>query len=111
MDGFFIRFYLHENQTCRGKLAWEWLLAEANKMELRGGTAFRSIGGFGHHHHLSESTFFELGGKMAVKVEFIAKQEEVDALLCLLKRENIHAFYTVSPTTIGVINPNTEDLI
>lgn len=111
MDGFFIRFYLHEDQKCHGKLAWEWLLAQANKMNIFGGEAFRSIGGFGHHHQLTESTFFELGGKMAVKVEFLVTQSEIDALLNLLKREKIQAFYTVNPTMIGTVNSSAEDLL
>ena len=40
MEGSFLRFYLRENQRHRGKLLWEWLLEQANRMGFRGGSAF-----------------------------------------------------------------------
>ena len=62
MEGCFLRFYLHENQRCHRRLAWEWLLDQANKLGIRGGTAFRAMAGFGHHRQLQENHFFELAG-------------------------------------------------
>ena len=47
MDGSFLRFYVHENDRLHGRLAWEWLLAQANELGIRGGSAFRAVAGFG----------------------------------------------------------------
>ena len=109
MDGCFLRFYLHENQRCHGRLAWEWLLDQANKLGIRGGSAFRSMAGFGHHHHLQEDHFFELAGNLAVEVEFIVSEEESRQLLDLLYREKLRVFYAHIPARFGVVNPEADD--
>lgn len=109
MEGFFLRFYLHENQRCHGMLAWEWILDQANKMGIRGGTAFRAMGGFGHHHHLMEARFFELAGSLAVEVEFVVTREESAKILELLKRENLRVVYAHIPAQFGVVNPEQDD--
>ena len=71
MDGSFLRFYVHENDRLHGRLAWEWLLKQANGLGVRGGSAFRAVAGFGRHHVLHEERFFELAGTVTVEVEFI----------------------------------------
>jgi uncharacterized protein len=109
MEGCFLRLYLHESQRCHGRLAWEWLLDQANRMGIRGGTAFRAMGGFGHHHHLQEERFFELAGKLAVEVEFIVTEEESKRLLELLHREKLRVFYAHIPARFGVVNPDSDD--
>ena len=109
MEGSFLRFYVHEGQRCRGHLFWEWLLTEANKMGIRGGSAFRAMAGFGRRHHLHEATFFELAGTLTVEVEFIVTEEEVERLLDLVRAEKIRAFYTLIPARFGVIGPDADD--
>lgn len=109
MEGCFLRFYLHENQRCHNRLAWEWLLDQANKLGIRGGTAFRAMAGFGHHHHLMEDHFFELAGNLAVEVEFIVTEAESTKLLDLLYREKLRAFYAHIPARFGVVNPEPDD--
>lgn len=47
MEGSFLRFYVHENQRHHRVLLWEWLLAKANRMGIRGGSAFRAMARFG----------------------------------------------------------------
>ena len=39
MEGFFLIFYVEEKQTHHGVLLWEWLLKEAVKLGVRGGSA------------------------------------------------------------------------
>ena len=109
MEGCFLRFYLHENQRCHGRMTWEWLLEQASKMDIRGGTAFHAMGGFGHHHHLMEDSFFELAGKSAVEVEFIVTREESASLLALLRKEKVRVFYAHIPARFGVITPDADD--
>jgi PII-like signaling protein len=109
MEGSFLRFYLHENQRCHGHLAWEWLLVEANKLGIRGGSAFRAMAGFGRHHHLHEDHFFELAGTLTVEVEFIVTETESAQLLDLLHREKLRVFYAHIPARFGVVNPEADD--
>ena len=109
MDGSFLRFYVHEDHRHHGQLVWEWLLAQASKLGIRGGSAFRAMAGFGRHHMLHEARFFELAGTLTVEVEFIVTDEEVRKLLELLHKEKIRLFYAHIPAHFGVINPDLQD--
>jgi len=109
MDGAFLRFYVDEQQSHHGVLLWEWLLAEANRIGVRGGSAFRAIGGFGRRHELHESRFFELAGGMGIEVEFIANEDETKRLLALIHQEKIRVFYARIPAQFGIINPDAQD--
>lgn len=109
MEGSFLRFYVHEGQRHRHALAWEWLLQEASKMGIRGGSAFRAMAGFGRHHVLHENHFFELAGSLTVEVEFIVNQDEAERLLQRLQQEKVRAFYARIPAQFGVLNPDPGD--
>lgn len=109
MDGSFLRFYVHEDHRHRHRLVWEWLLEQANKLGIRGGSAFRAMAGFGRHHMLHETKFFELAGQVAIEVEFLVTKDEADKLLELLHREKIRIFYSSVPAHFGVINPDKQD--
>jgi len=109
MDGSFLRFYVHEGHRHHGHLVWEWLLDQANKLGIRGGSAFRAMAGFGRHHMLHEDRFFELAGSLTVEVEFIVTDEEVKQLLELFGKEKIRLFYARIPAHFGVINPDLQD--
>ncbi|MET5115859.1 DUF190 domain-containing protein, partial [Burkholderia pseudomallei] len=58
------------------KPLWEWLLEEANRMGLAGGSAVRAMAGFGQHRVLHEARFFELQGSLALAVEFVVTDDE-----------------------------------
>jgi PII-like signaling protein len=109
MQGSFLRFYVHEGQRHRRRPVWEWLLEQANALGIRGGSAFKAMAGFGRHHVLHESTFFELAGSLTVEVEFIVSDEEAQRLLAVLHQENIRLFYACVPALFGVINPDSRD--
>ena len=109
MQGSFLRFYVHENHRHRGRLVWEWLLEQANKRGIRGGSAFRAVAGFGRHHVVHESTFFELAGSLTVEVEFIVSDQEAEELLAFLRQHKVRLFYAHVPALFGVINPDRSD--
>jgi uncharacterized protein len=109
MEGSFLRFYVHENDRHHTLLLWDWLLRQANRMGIRGGSAFRAMAGFGRHHHLYENHFFELAGTLTVEVEFVVNDDEARRLLELIHRERIRLFYAHIPARFGVINPDLED--
>lgn len=108
MDGSFLRFYVHEDHRHQHRLVWEWLLEEANKMGVRGGSAFKAMAGFGRHHLLHESRFFELAGELAIEVEFVVNQEEAERLLALLRNENMRLFYARIPAQFGVTDSDSQ---
>lgn len=109
MQGSLYRFYVHENHRHHGRLVWEWLLEQANRLGVRGGSAFRAMGGFGRHHTVHENHFFELAGTMAVEVEFILTPTEAEQLIEVLRREKVRLFYAEIPARFGVISPDSPD--
>jgi PII-like signaling protein len=109
MEGSFLRFYVHEKQRHQRLLVWEWLLEQANKMGLRGGSAFRAMAGFGRHHVMHEEHFFELAGSLSVEVEFIVNDDEARRFLELIEKEKIRVIYARIPAQMGVINPTEGD--
>ena len=109
MQGSFLRFYVHEGQRHHQRLVWEWLLEKANGLGIRGGSAFRAMAGFGRHHVLHESHFFELAGSLTVEVEFIVSNEEAKQLLELVQAQKIRLFYARMAAQFGVINPDAAD--
>ena len=109
MQGCFLRFYLHENHRHRGRLAWEWLLEEANELGIRGGSAFKAMAGFGRHHVVHENHFFELAGTLTVEVEFIVTEEESKKLLGIVEAAKMRLFYAQIPARFNVICPDGKD--
>jgi len=109
MQGSLLKFYVHEGQRCHGRLFWEWLLEQANKLGIRGGSASRAMAGFGRHHHLHEQNFFELAGSLTVEVEFLVDDAEAQQLLELVRREGIRVFHALVPARFGVLNPDAQD--
>lgn len=109
MEGSFCRFYVHENARHNRRLLWEWLLDQANRLGIRGGSAFRAMAGFGRHHVLHESHFFELAGSLTVEVEFMVSEEEAKRLLDLVRAEKVRVFYALIPARFGILNPDAND--
>jgi PII-like signaling protein len=93
MNGTLLRFYVHENRLHRHVALYEWLLEQAKKQGIRGGSAFRAIAGFGRHGVLHEEHFFELAAEMTIVVEFLVTGEEADRLIDLVRAEAIGIFY------------------
>lgn len=110
MEGSFLRFYVHEAHRHRGMLVWEWLLKHASEMEVRGGSAFAAVAGFGRHHILHEQTFFDLAGSVTVEVEFIVNDGEARRLLELVHNAKLRIFFAQIPTQFAIVNPDYEDV-
>jgi uncharacterized protein len=67
------------------------------------------MAGFGRHHVLHESKFFELAGTLTVEVEFVVTDPEAQQLLRLLHDKGIRLFYACVPALFGVITPDASD--
>ncbi len=101
MNGCFLKFYVAENRRHHHLLAYEWLLEEAQRLGLPGGSAFRALAGFGRQGRLHEEHFFELAGDLPVEVSFVTTQEEADRFLGRLKGEGLNLFYLRVPVDYG----------
>jgi PII-like signaling protein len=103
MNGTLLRFYMHEKRKHHHIALFEWLLEQAKKSGIHGGSAFRAIAGFGRHGILHEEHFFELAGDLTVAVEFVVSEAQAAELLELLRRERVSIFYACLPGEFGVI--------
>ena len=98
-----LRFYMHENRKLHGILLYEWLLEDARKNGVHGGSAFRAIAGYGRHRDLHEQHFFELAGDLPVVVEFLLASDEAEAMLERLRKEKTSVFYARIAAEFGVL--------
>ncbi len=105
MKGTCIRFYAHENRKVHGIVFHDWLLGEAKKLGIHGGSAYKAIAGYGRHGVLHESKFFELAGDLTIVVEFVVADEEAERLLAAIRAAKLHAFYARMPAEFDVIDP------
>ena len=101
MKGTLLRFYVHESRKHHHILLYEWLLEQAKKQGMQGGSAFRSIAGFGRHGVVHEEHFFELAGDLTVQVDFAVTDEEADRFLALIRDERIDIFAMRMPIEFG----------
>jgi PII-like signaling protein len=108
MPGSFLRFYVHEGLKHRHDAVSEWLLMQANKLGIRGGSAFKAMAGFGRHHKMTEDKFFDMGAS-GVEIEFIVTEEEATQLLELIRQEKLSLFYAKVPARFGVIDPDASE--
>ena len=108
MDGSLIRFFVAQGHHLHGLPTWQWMLSTANKLGLRGGSAFHAMAGFGRRHVMHEDRFFELGGSLIIEVEFIVTPPERQVLLDRLAEEDLHLFYAETPATFGELVPAKE---
>lgn len=101
--GYSLRFYMHEKAKHRGMLLYEWLLDQANKHGVKGGSAFLSIAGFGRHGVLHEHQFLELQGDVPVMVEFLVSDEDAKKICDLVHQDGAQLFWAKSPIEFGII--------
>lgn len=103
MQSVYLKFYITENQRHNGALLYEWLLEEAKKLGVPGGSVFRSIAGFGRHGRLHEESFIELAGELPVQVEFVMSAELADKLLEILRTYKLGLLYVRYAVESGVL--------
>lgn len=102
MRGIVLSFFLHEAEHREGVLLFEWLIEEAKRLGVPGGSAFRAVAGYGRHGVLHEQTFFELAGQLPVEVVFVTSAEHADRLLAHLEERGVCLFYARSEAEFGV---------
>jgi PII-like signaling protein len=98
----YLKIYVGESQKHHGMALYEWLLEEAKKMGIPGGSAYRAIAGFGRHGVIHEETFFELAGNLPVEVEFILSMEDAERLLKAINDDGLKLFYVKFAADSGI---------
>lgn len=101
MQGVYLKLFVPQTAKHHGKLLYEWILEEAHKLGISGGSAFRAIAGYGRHGRLHEEHFFELADELPVSVEFVTGEPEAQKLLDLLAAEKVSVFYLRYPVEFG----------
>lgn len=101
MNAVCLQVFVSEASRHHGKLTYEWLLDTAQAQGIEGGSAFRSIAGFGRHGR-SDAGFFELAGEQPVVVEFFADAARLDGLLKLIGDAGLKLFYARLPAETGI---------
>lgn len=102
MQGVYLKLFVPEATRHHGKLLYEWILEQAHKLGMPGGSAFRAIAGYGRHGNLHEQHFFELAGDLPIQLEFVATQAAAQQLLALLGAEKLSVFYIMTPAESGL---------
>jgi PII-like signaling protein len=98
-----LRFYVSEKQRHNGDLVYEWLLEEARRQGIPGGSVFRAISGYGRHGRLHEETFFELGGDLPVMVELVLETLQAEQFLEALRPHGLKLYYVRQAAEAGVV--------
>lgn len=107
-SGTHLRFFMHANAKHGGVLLYEWLLRQAHREGLAGGSVFRAIAGFGRHGVLHEETFFELAGELPVRVEFVLSDTEAERMLAIVRKAGVELVYARSPIEFGVLSRDPD---
>ena len=103
MQNVTLKFYVSEKQRHNGALLYEWLLEEARKLGVPGGSAFRAMAGYGRHGRMHEESFFELAGDLTVQVEFVLEVALADRLLEVLRPHRLQIFYLRHAVEAGLV--------
>ena len=96
-----LRVFVSESSHHHGKLTYEWLLDEAQRLGVGGGSAFRALAGFGRHGRHDEG-FFELAGELPVVVEFFVESSMADQLLSTISAAKLKLIYARFPAETGI---------
>lgn len=101
MNAISLRVFVSESSRHHGRLTYEWLLDEAQKLDVSGGSAFRALAGFGRHGR-HDIGFFELAGDLPVVVEFLVDAPIAEQLLKVISDAGLKLVYAKLPVEMGV---------
>lgn len=103
MQGVYLKLFVSQTAKQHGMLLYEWILEEAQRLGVGGGTAYRAIAGFGHHGRLHEEHFFELPDDLPIGIEFVTGEAQKQKLLERLEEERVSMFYLCHPVEFSTI--------
>jgi len=97
----YLKFFVIESQRHAGQAVYQWLLHQAAAQGLPGGSAFRAVAGFGRHHRLHESHFYELAGELPMEVVFVASREQAQRLIATVAGAGLSLFHYLMQAEAG----------
>jgi PII-like signaling protein len=80
-DGYLLRIFIGESDTCDGKPLYEWLVREARDQGLAGATVLRGIMGFGAHSRIHTAKILRLSQDLPIVVEVVDTLEALETFL------------------------------
>ena len=92
-----------EKQRHNDQLLHEWLLDEARKIGIEGGSVFRSISGYGRHGSHHDESFFELAGELPIQVEFVLDTVLADKFIAMAQLHHLNLFYVRYVVDVGYL--------
>jgi PII-like signaling protein len=101
--GVHLTFYCHVRARYNNVLVSEWLLEQAKRDGIGGGSVFRAIAGFGRHGVLHEEAFFELADDLPAKVEFLLDRNAAERMLTQVRAAGVDVVYALTPTDFAVL--------
>lgn len=101
MQGFQITFFTQQDRKHGHQALGEWLLQEARKLGIGGGTLTAASEGFGHDRKLHSAHFFELADQ-PIEVTLAVSAEDAQRLFQRLRDEGVKVFYVKAPIEFGV---------
>lgn len=101
MNGYQLTFFTEQNRKHAGVPIGEWLLQEAKKLGVGGGTLKACDEGFGHDGKLHSSHFIELADQ-PIEVTMALSDVDAQALLRQLRQEQVNVFYVKTPIEFGM---------
>ena len=101
MKGFQLTFFTRQDRRQGHTPMAEWLLLEARKLGLSGGTLMGAGEGFGHDGKLHSAHFFELADQ-PIEVTIAASQADAERLFDRLREEKVNVFYVKAPIEFGM---------
>lgn len=80
-EGHLLRIFIGETDKHEGKPLYEWLLQEAKKAGLAGGTVLRGMAGFGATSRIHTAKLLDLSADLPIIVEIIDELAKIEAFL------------------------------
>ncbi|MCW5954698.1 MAG: DUF190 domain-containing protein [Propionibacteriaceae bacterium] len=103
-----LQIHVAEHDRHRGELMYEWILEHARSLGIPGGTALRSIAGYGRQQGAQQQHgLMDLTPNLPIVLQFLCSAQQIDNLVSLLASEQLNLFYTRTSTRIGWTHPTT----
>jgi PII-like signaling protein len=80
-DGYLLRIFIGESDTCEGRPLYEWLVRKAHDRGLAGATVLRGIMGYGANSRIHTAKILRLSQDLPIVVEIVDTREALEQFL------------------------------
>ncbi|MBY0357044.1 MAG: DUF190 domain-containing protein [Candidatus Obscuribacterales bacterium] len=108
-EGHLLRIFIGETDKHEGKPLYEWLLQEAKKSGLAGGTVLRGIAGFGASSRIHTAKLLDLSTDLPIIVEIIDELTKIEAFLPVVDSAIKDGMATVEKVHIRLYRSGKND--